>query len=146
MKSGSFTDTARAMSEENVERSYRVAEAFNRRDVEGFLALMDQEVEVVSRLAAMEGGYHGHDGVRRWWANLLGVIPDFTISDVEVRVPDGSDDLTFCLLRNRGHGGESAAPLEETLYLLMRWHAGRCVWWKVFLTEQEALEAAELLG
>ena len=132
------------MSEENVELSYRVAEAFNRRDMDGFVALMDEDVEVVSRLAAMEGGYRGHDGVRRWWANLLDVIPDFTISDVEVRVPEGSDDLTFCLLHNRGHGGASAAPLEETLYILMRWHAGRCVWWKVFLTEQEALEAAGL--
>ena len=119
-----------------------MAEAFNRRDMEGFVALMDEEVEVVSRLAAMEGGYRGHDGVRRWWANLLDVIPDFTIGDVEVRVPEGSDDLTLGVLHNRGHGGTSAAPLEETLYILMRWRAGRCVWWKVFLAEQEALEAA----
>lgn len=130
------------MSRENVELAYRAAEAFNRRDLDSFLALMDEDVEVVSRLAAMEGGYHGPEGVRRWWKNLLDVIPDFTIADVEVRVPEGSDDLTLGVLHNRGRGGTSAAPLEETLYIVMRWRARRCVWWQVFLMEQEALEAA----
>ena len=55
------------MSEENVQLAYRVADAFNRRDWDAFLALMDDEIEVESRLVAMEGGYHGHEGLRRWW-------------------------------------------------------------------------------
>jgi hypothetical protein len=27
----------------------------------------------------MEGGYHGHDGTRRMWTDLLGAYPDFSI-------------------------------------------------------------------
>jgi ketosteroid isomerase-like protein len=44
------------MSQENVELGYRVFDAFNRRDLDGFLALMDEDVEAISRLAAVEGG------------------------------------------------------------------------------------------
>ena len=53
------------MSQENVELAYRVVDAFNRRDLDAYLAVMDDDVEIVSLLAAMEGGYHGHDGLRR---------------------------------------------------------------------------------
>ena len=44
------------MSEENVERGYMAIDAFNRRDLDAFLAVCDEEVESVSRIAAIEGG------------------------------------------------------------------------------------------
>ena len=66
------------MSQENVERSYRVLDAFNRGNVEAVLALLDEDVEVVSRLAPIgEGRYHGHDGFRGWRQNLRDVFPDW---------------------------------------------------------------------
>ena len=46
---------------------------------------MDAEVEAVSLLVAMGGGYHGHDGIRRWWGNMLDVFPDWAADVVEVR-------------------------------------------------------------
>jgi ketosteroid isomerase-like protein len=67
------------MSQENVELTYRAFDAFNRRDLDTFLTLMDDDVEVVSRAVSMEGGYHGHDGFRRFWKNLLDVFTDFTV-------------------------------------------------------------------
>ena len=33
----------------------------------------------------MEGDYRGHDGIRRWWENLLDSFPDFTIKADAVR-------------------------------------------------------------
>ena len=66
------------MSRRNLELYRQSVDAFNRRDLEAFLALMDVDVEAVSRLVAIEGGYRGHDGIRRWWGNLLEAIPDFT--------------------------------------------------------------------
>ena len=48
------------MSQENVERALELLDAFNRRDLEAFVALADDGIEVESRLVAMEGGYHGH--------------------------------------------------------------------------------------
>jgi ketosteroid isomerase-like protein len=44
------------VSSENVELTHRVHDAFNRRDLDGFLALMDPDIQVFSRLAAVEGG------------------------------------------------------------------------------------------
>jgi hypothetical protein len=62
---------------------------------------MADEVETVSRLVAMEGQYHGHDGVRRWWENLLGAYPDLSVEVVEA--PDlGDFTLIHQLLRGRG--------------------------------------------
>ena len=52
------------MSQENVEPFREVLDAFNQRDLGSFLALMDDDVEANSRLAPMEGGYHGHEGIR----------------------------------------------------------------------------------
>ena len=42
------------MSQENVELTYRAIDAFNRRDLDAYLALMDDDVEAVSRLGAIE--------------------------------------------------------------------------------------------
>jgi ketosteroid isomerase-like protein len=63
------------MSQENVELMYRAFDAFNRRGLDAFVALMDDDVEALPRQAPMEGGFHGHDGIRRWWKNLLDVFP-----------------------------------------------------------------------
>ena len=49
------------------------------------LALMDDDVEAVSRIVAMEGGLHGHDGMRRWWESWFTPSPTTTIEVVEVR-------------------------------------------------------------
>ena len=51
------------MSEENVERIRRAFDAFNRRDLDVFLALIDPEVEFTTRYMEMEGDpyYRGRD-------------------------------------------------------------------------------------
>jgi ketosteroid isomerase-like protein len=65
------------MSQGNVELFGRSVDAFNRRDLDALLALMDDDVELVPRIGAMEGesSYRGHNGVRRWWDNVLDVFP-----------------------------------------------------------------------
>lgn len=61
-----------------MERYRRSLDAFNRRDLDAILALMDDQVEVGSRQVAIEGGYHGHEGLRRWGTDLFDAIPDYT--------------------------------------------------------------------
>jgi ketosteroid isomerase-like protein len=129
------------MSRENVELYYRGIDAYNRRDLDAFLALMGDEVEAVSRLVAMEGDYHGHAGIRRWWDNLFEVLPDVAIEVIEVR---DHGDLTVAAIRLRGHGVGSNTPFEEAVWQLAEWRHGKCVWWQVFPTEAEALEAVGL--
>jgi len=58
------------MSQENVELTRVMADAFNRRDWDAFRALSDDEIEVESRLVAMEGAYRGHPVVC-WPAPVL---------------------------------------------------------------------------
>jgi ketosteroid isomerase-like protein len=129
------------MSQENVELHYRSLDAVNRRDLGALLALMDDDVEAVSRIVAMEGGLHGHDGIRRWWENWLDVFPDYNIEVVEVR---DFGDLTVAALRGLGHGAGSEMPFEDTIWQVARWRRGKCVWWRTSYTRDEALEAAGL--
>jgi ketosteroid isomerase-like protein len=129
------------MSQENVELAHRAFDALNRRDLGAYLALMEDDVEAVPRLVAMEGGYHGHDGIRRWWQNLLDAFPDYTVEVVEVR---DLGDLTFIALRNRGHGAGSDAPIEHRLWTLAEWRREKVVWWRTYGTEAEALAAVGL--
>ena len=129
------------MSQENVELYRRLAEAFNRRDLDAALALMDDDVEVASRIVAIEGGLRGHDGVLRWWQNWLDTWPDYKVEVLEVR---DIGDVTLAALRNLGHGAGSQVPFEDTIWQLCRWRAGKCVAWRIFTNEAEALEAVAL--
>lgn len=129
------------MSQENVELVYRAFDAFNRRDLDANLALMDDDVESLPRAVAMEGSYHGHEGTRRWWEDLLDVFPDFTVQVVEVR---DLGDVTLAALRVLGHGAGSDTPTEEAIWHVARWRRGKCIWWRTFSTSDEALEAAGL--
>jgi SnoaL-like domain len=119
-----------------------MARAFNRRDWDAFVALTHDEIQVESRLVAMEGAYTGHAGLRRWWDNFLGVFPDYEIEVQELR--DLGGDVTLAHIRGWGHGADSATPLIDPFWMPQRWRDGKCVWWRNCTTESEALEAAGL--
>jgi ketosteroid isomerase-like protein len=129
------------MSQENLEVYARGIDALNRRDLDACLALMDADVEAVSGLVTIEGGYHGHDGIRRLWQGMFDIWPDFTAQIVDVR---SIADLTLATLLLRGHGAGSRIPLEWTLWSVARWRRGKVTWWGNFPTRAEALEAAGL--
>src|SRR5215204_1061873 len=129
------------MSRENVEFSHQANDAVNRRDLGALLRLMDADVEAVPILAGMEGDYHGHAGIRRWWENLLDVFPDFATEVVDVR---DLGDMTLATMRIGGHGADSDVPVDAPLWLAARWRRGKCVRWGSYETESDALEAVGL--
>jgi hypothetical protein len=49
----------------NLDLALLMYEVFNRPDLDAMLALIDDEVEIESRLTTREGGYHGQEGMRR---------------------------------------------------------------------------------
>jgi ketosteroid isomerase-like protein len=130
------------MTQENVEAARRAYEAFNGRDLDAFLALVDPEVDFTTRFVERGGSYHGHEGVRTWWEDLLRVFPDFTIEVVEIRDPG---DLTINALRVRGRGMGSDTPFEERIWQVARWRDGKVVSWHSYGSEREAREAAGVL-
>jgi len=129
------------MSRENVELSYRAGDAFNRRDLEAYLALHDDDVQTFPLAGDMEGGHRGHDGLRRWWADLLDAFPDIAIEVVEVR---DHGDMTVGAVIMRAHGAGGDAPVDMRVWRVARWQRGKCLWWRSFRNESEALEAAGL--
>jgi ketosteroid isomerase-like protein len=129
------------MPQENVELARKAYDAFNRRDWDTFLALMHDEVEAGSRQAGVEGAYHGHDGLRRWWGDLLDAFPDYVVQVVELR---DLGDVTMGHLCGRAHSAH--APLADPFWQSIRWRGGKCVRWHNYLTEREALESVELKG
>ena len=129
------------MSQENIELAYRAFDAINRRDLGAFLALMDDDVKVVSRIVFMGSGFHGHDGIRRWWENWFSVFPDYNIEVVDV---GALGERIVAVLSALGNGTGSDVPFEDTIWLATRWRRGKCVWWRTFYTRDDALEAAGL--
>jgi hypothetical protein len=127
------------MSQENVDAFLRGVSAFNSRDLEGYLDLMDPDVEAVPLLAGVEGHYPGHAGVRRWWETLLETFPDFAIEVDEVR---DLEDVTLAAIRYRAHAAKADTLVESQLWMAGRWRGGTCVWWGSFASEADAAKAA----
>ena len=131
------------MSQENVELARRADDAFKRGDLDAFLALCDPDLEFHSRLVAIEGGgpYRGHDGIRAWWENIHAAWRDFSSEIDEVR---SLGEMTVTRLTLHGHGMDSDAPWEQAQWHVVEWRNGKAIWWRTFLSEAEALEAAGL--
>jgi ketosteroid isomerase-like protein len=131
------------MSRENVERTYQAHDAFNRRDLHAFLALMDPDTEFLPYELAVQGGppYRGHDGMRTWWEESLEVLPDLRVELYEAR---DFGDMVFVRGHLHGHGAGSGAPIERPLWGALRWRDGKQAWYRAFGSEAEALEAAGL--
>jgi ketosteroid isomerase-like protein len=129
------------MSQENVQLTRGAFQAFDDRDLDALLAVLDDDVEAFPILAGMDGGYRGHEGIRRWWQDLLDASPDFTVEIVEVR---DLGDVTLTKVQARGHGAGSDIPFEETIWSVARWRGKKSVWSRVLATEAEALEAVGL--
>jgi ketosteroid isomerase-like protein len=104
------------MSQENVGMVYQAIDAFNRRDLDGFLALMDPDVEFTPYEVAVQGGrpYRGHDGVRTWWEESFAVLPDLRAEIDEVR--DGGDRVSC------------AGAFARTAQAAARPLSARCCW------------------
>jgi hypothetical protein len=128
------------MSRENVDRALFVFESFNRRDLDALLPLMNDEVEIEPRLGALEGHYRGHEGVRRWWSDLLELLPDYRAELVEVH---DLGSATLGKVRGWAHGAASSVPIVETWWQSMLWREGRCIRWSNFARKADALETIE---
>ena len=129
------------MSQQNVEHYRRAAQAFNDGDLDALLGVMDPAVEALPRVAPIEGGYSGHDGVRRWYESLNAAFPDFHATIVDVR---DLGHLTLAELRNRGRGAGSDTPFEQSSWHVAEWRDEKCIRWQVYETRAEALAAVGL--
>jgi hypothetical protein len=126
------------MSEENVELARRASELFNRRDLHGFLGLMAADVTFQPQLGASS---HGHSGLRRLWDAVV-EGSELTTEIVEIR--DLGAELVLAAVREIGYDVRSGGRFEQTIWVPSSWQQGECVWWGIYLSEQDALEALSL--
>jgi ketosteroid isomerase-like protein len=131
------------MSQENVHRFIEIAEAFNRRDVGGLLALMDSEIEFEPQQSALQGTFVGHQGVGEWLADLAqhyeiesGHVDYADIRDLGDRVL-GLGTLRFT---GKGSGIETEAPLA----VVATFRDGLMTQFKDYGDKDQALEAVGL--
>jgi ketosteroid isomerase-like protein len=132
------------VSQVNVELTRQAYDAFKRRDWKTFASLMHPDIEVESRLVAMEGSYRGEDGLKRWREAIMGFIPDYTLDLREIR---DLGDIVLVHSVGTGHGAASEAPVHDPFWQAIELRDGKCVWWRNCATEAQALEAiAERTG
>lgn len=87
---------------ENVALVRRTYELFNARDAEGIVELMrpDGELFPYAIDEARAEGYQGHDGLRRYVADVEALFERFEVDIAEIR--DAGDDVVLASGRLRG--------------------------------------------
>lgn len=129
------------MSQDNIELMNRALDAFDTQDVEAFVSCMDPEIAFEPRLAGVEGGYRGHDGIRQFIADGSEVI-ELRGTDVD-EVRDLGDQV-LALGRFHVRGRESGAEDTTPFALVGVVQDGRFVKLKDYGNHRGALEAAGL--
>ena len=133
-------DTARAMSQENLEIVRRVFTAFSEGDAAAWLQDMDPDV-VLQVEQAGQGVYRGHEGTIKSFVDWTEDIDDFKVVPEEFL-----DNGDYVLVRTRqtGRGKSSGVPMEGVFWFVCQMGEGKTIRIDILATEQEALEAAGL--
>jgi ketosteroid isomerase-like protein len=113
--------------------------ALARRDFDGFLELMDPNVEFTSLIQESEAKlYCGHQGVRQFLDQMLSVFPDWSPT---VESTESHGDSALVKVRFEGTGVGSGMTVEQVGWQVAHARDGRVIGWCFFRTEEEAREA-----
>ena len=128
------------MSQENVETFTRAIDAYNRRDVEAMVEVVDPEVEW--RPAWGEAAvYRGHQGVRELFRELDDVLDEIALEYSEIRdLGDRVVGIGRVRMRGRGSGAQTESPIATVSEI----RNGKAISVRSYLDPTEALEAAGL--
>jgi hypothetical protein len=94
------------MSAKDVQTIQEGVAALNRGDLDGMVAALDPDVELVPLRAALDGSvYRGHEGLRRWMADMTEDWTEFELELDEVRELGSGRLLVQATFRLRGRSG-----------------------------------------
>jgi ketosteroid isomerase-like protein len=131
------------MSRENIEIVQASFAAMGRGDVDGLLELYDPDVEFLPLTGTQveTGGYHGHSGVRAYFAEIAEIWDQLRpYADNIETSGDNVVVLGGCAVRGRGSMAESDSPMAWVITV----KGGRIASHRGYRTSDEALEAAGL--
>ena len=130
------------MSQENVEIVQRAVATLNARDVDGYLALCTEDVELHTPLEAFVGVYERRDGIARWLGDVEDAAPDFQIALRDARAVGDDQVVAFAHLGAAGRA--SGIPLEGESINVYDLIDGKIRRTRVFLDHAEALRTVGL--
>jgi hypothetical protein len=118
----------------------RYVRAYGNRDLDAMLAMMDQAV--VFRPSPLFGAgrsYIGHEGVREWWAEMMGSGErlDFVLREFRQITPDRVAVLGAL---HSGASGRRLVPWTG----IMRIRKGQIVESRHYLSDEDVLEAPDV--
>jgi ketosteroid isomerase-like protein len=117
---------------------YRQAlDAFNSRDIEGWLAHVDEDVEIESRFSRLGNTrFRGHRSIRRWWDDLEDAweFLEVALEEVHEVAPDETLALIHLNARGRGSGLEVSEPAAHRV----RYRNGK--WLQLAYVDRDAAE------
>jgi ketosteroid isomerase-like protein len=127
--------------QENVDTVRRLLAAFNRRDDDAVLELVDPEIEFHSALVEKQS-YQGYGGVRKYLESLDAAWSEWhTEND---RFLAAGEDQVLHLYRIVGLGKGSGVPVQHDFAILWTLRAGRVLRGEAFLNQADGLDAAGL--
>jgi ketosteroid isomerase-like protein len=130
------------MSEENVEIVRRGLEALDRRDLSSWLAVSDEDCEVVPSHDWPEPGVRGPEAVFDWYLQAFDYLQPFRTADTEFI--DAGADKVLLQYRTDLRGRGSGAKFEFRRWCVVTLRKGRALRTEWFTDRAEALEAAGL--
>ena len=129
------------MTRENVALLHRTYDAIQRNDADDFLQAMHPEVQGFSYTMSAEGQvYRGHDGMRRFFADVHEVFPDWHPRIGEV-VDRG--DVVAAEIAMSARAAASGVEVEQTVWQVVVFSDGKVVFWHGYPTREAALAAAD---
>jgi ketosteroid isomerase-like protein len=132
------------MSEENVELTLRLINAWNQRDVEAAIALSDPEALFIPPLEGITEGrtHRGHREVRQYYEDLAEFSDESHAEYAELR-DLGDQVLVLGRIWIKFAGG---VELDQELPGLYTWRDGKCVEARAWISNAAHAEALEATG
>jgi ketosteroid isomerase-like protein len=105
--------------------------------------LTDENVRIDNiEQPVVQGAFHGHDGLRRWWQDFAEAFEDIHFEVLDYTALDAERVLTEN--RSQGHFRETGLPLDLRWASIFSVRNGKVVHATGYLSAREALEAAGL--
>ena len=115
----------------------RALHALNTADLDGFLAVVSDDVEFTSMILEVEGmTFHGRDGVRVWWEKVRR-----TFEDVRWELLDLVEMDQKGVAKLRAAATLGGGQVDQLVWQAATFRDGRLTWWGFFRSEAEALAA-----
>ncbi len=128
------------MADENVEIVRRAHEALNAGEVDALIALCDPGFRLdMSDRVFNPAVYHGHDGIRAFYAEVMDVWERFTweVTEVEER-----EELILAFLESTGKARGSGLELDRRSAMVWRVQGGTAMSLTFYRDRNDALAAA----